>query len=99
MMMNEIAIKKYTMEDAYKVVEAIKTELPLELTVFKDGDFAVVDVVEINESGWVTYLPVFEKGIKKSTPSKHIKMRVRELVSELVDNNTYLVDYVLKKKQ
>lgn len=94
----EMNIQKYTMEDIYKVVDKIKGELPMEINILKNGVIEEVDLLEITDTGWVSYknVSIDEEASKKLKPSK---MRIRELVSELKENNSYLLDYVLVKKQ
>lgn len=85
-------IKRYTMEDTYRAVEALKNELPIEITFNNDGELSNVNILSINENGWVTYTNLDYESHSLE------KIRVRDLVGHLETDNNYLLDYVLKNK-
>lgn len=83
---NVIDMKVYTKFDIQRVLDALRSSLPIELSMVDVGN---VDVHEISASGWVTYSPV--------VGGESRRVRTSVLADNLVRANTELVDYVLER--
>lgn len=81
-----LELKKYTKFDIQRVVDTLRVNLPIELSMVGFGD---VDVFEITPSGWVTFSPVVGGETKR--------VRVSVLTDNLVRENADLMDYVLER--
>lgn len=81
-----VEMRVYRPDELKYVLEELRKNLPLELTFANVGD---VDILEFKESGWIL--------CRELGTDKKFNIRTPEFIKELVENNSYLLNYVLEK--